>query len=307
MKKPVLIALLCLCASLVVMFFGFRGTPQSAPAKTHSITLLTQEDTGSFLLQLRYGAEAACNGTGDKLSVLTLDPKDTAGQIEELSKDDISAILLYAGDDALVSEVAQACDEENLPLVLLGRTAENVSCAASDEIMAGRLAVQQARSLNATRVICMTDNSDLTVSRMDGVMDEFASNPDNVLRWDGWQNAQTMTEDVLRFAEQGAAVIALSEDATLAAVKMRSEGLLGSGTLIIAIEANPDQIDLLEKGVLSALILPAPYTISYRGCGMAIAALNGSALKSVLIQPKQITLDNLYSAENVNITFPLLQ
>lgn len=39
MKKPVLIALLCLCASLVVMFFGFRGTPQSAPAKTHSITL----------------------------------------------------------------------------------------------------------------------------------------------------------------------------------------------------------------------------------------------------------------------------
>ena len=307
MKKPVLIALLCLCASLVVMFFGFHGTPQSVPAKTHSITLLTQEDTGSFLLQLRYGAEAACNEAGDKLSVMTLDPKDTAGQIQELSKDDVSAILLYAGNDALVSEVTQACDKENLPLVLLGRTVENVSCAASDEIMAGKLAAQQAKSLNATRVICMTDQSTLAESRMGGVMNEFESNPDDVLQWDGWQNAQTMTEDARLFTEQGAAVIALSGDATLAAVKMRREGSLGSGTLIIGIEGNPDNIELLEKGLLSALILPAPYTISYRGCGMAIAALNGNALKSVLVQPKQITLDNLYSAENVNITFPLLQ
>ena len=307
MKKPVLIALLCLCASLVVMFFGFHTTQQSAPAKTHSITLLTQEDTGSFLLQLRYGAEAAASEAGDKLSVVTLDPKDTAGQIQELSRDGAAAVLLYAGDDTLISEVTQACGGVKLPLVLLGRTTDKQSCAASDEEMAGRLAAQQARSLNATRVICMTDNSALAGLRMNGVINEFGSDPDVVLPWDGWQNTQTMTDAARLFAEQGAAILTLSDDATMAAAKMRREGSLGSGNPIIGIDGNPDNVTLLEQGWISALILPAPYTISYRGCGLAIAALNGSKLKSVLVPPKLITMQNLYSAENVNITFPLLQ
>ena len=59
--------------------------------------------------------------------------------------------------------------------------------------------------------------------------------------------------------------------------------------------------------MVTALVLPAPYTMGYRGCELAIAALHGDSVASALVEPRLITLGNLYSARNVSIAFPLLQ
>ena len=75
MKKPIILCTVCLLATLAVMFFGFRDTTPEAPVKSRTLTLLTQEDTGSFLLQLRYGAQAAAAEAGDKLTNTTPQPR----------------------------------------------------------------------------------------------------------------------------------------------------------------------------------------------------------------------------------------
>ncbi len=307
MKRPVIIAVMCLIASLVVMFFGFGDTKVSTPIQTHTLALLTQEDTGSFLLQLRYGAEAAAAEAGDKLSIATLNRDAPASQIEELKADGVAAILLYAGDGALVQTAANACADAGLPLVLLDRTAASIPYAATDDGLAGALATQRVQSLQLRRVIYLAGEGTVVESRLSGAQRQFGGSRITEARWDGWANAQALPSDVEPLADKGAAVVALTGEATLAAVYMRTSGLLGPNCPVIGIDASPDSVALLEQGRVSALVLPAPYTMGYRGCGLAISMLTGAGAESVLVEPRLITLDNLYSAENVSVAFPLLQ
>ena len=289
------------------MFFGFHDTKISAPVETYNIALLTQEDTGSFLLQLRYGAEAAAGEAGDKLTVVTLDQENPAGQIVELKNDGVAAILLYAGDDSLVEAVSRACESAKLPLALLDRTAQETPYAASDEGQAGKMAAGQAQRLGVTRAICLTDGSAVAEERLNSVKETLGISLAASVRWEDWMNTQSLPDDVRTLADQNAVVFALTGDATLAAVNLREQGLLKANNPIIGIDVNPDDVTLLEQGQASALVLPAPYTMGYRGCGLAIAALTDGSVESVLAEPRLITLDNLYSARNVSIAFPLLQ
>lgn len=307
MKRPVLIAVLCLCASLVVMFVGFHDTQGSSPVKTHTIALLTQEDTGSFLLQLRYGAEAAASEAKDKLTMVTLNRNDPAGQIAELQTDGIAAILLYAGDDALVAAVTKACAADDVPLALLDRTAPETPCAASDDVLMGRLAAGQAQFLSATRILFLTGKDTAAGQRLQGAKDALGKTLAASINWADWADASSLPNDVRILADQNAVVIALTGEATLAAVHLREQGLLGVDNPIIGIDANPEDVTLLEQGLAAALVLPAPYTMGYRGCALAIAALEGGSVTSVMVEPRLITLSNLYSARNVSIAFPLLQ
>jgi len=307
MKRPVIISVLCLIASLAVMFFGFRGSQAKTPAKTKTITLLTQEDTGSFLLQLRYGAEAAAAEVGDKLSISTLNRDDPATQIAALQADGIAAILLYGSDDALTRQVKAVCKELRLPLTLLDREEVGSACVATDETLAGTLAVQRVQTLGVTDVVFLTDNSLMAAKRLRGATDALEGSLADVEIWDGWTNATALPEKVQKLTARGACVIALTGDATLAALRLQANGLLNAANAIIGMDPGSDRVSLVENGQVSALILPAPYTMGYRGYRLAETMLHGGKAESVTVEPKLITLTNLYSPENVKVAFPLLQ
>lgn len=307
MKRPVIICVLCLIASLAVMFFGFRGTQAKTPAKTQTITLLTQEDTGSFLLQLRYGAEAAAAEAGDKLAIATLNRDNPAAQITGLKAEGVAAVLLYGSDDALVRQVKTACTDAGLPLALLDREEVGSVCVATDETLAGALAAQRVQTLGVADVLYLTDKSLTAAKRLRGATEALEGSLAAVESWDGWADATALPDDVRKLTEGGACVIALTGDATLAAVRLQAYGMLDAANAIIGMDPGSDRVSLIEDGQVSALILPAPYTMGYRGYGLAEAMLDGGNVESVLVEPKLITLVNLYSPENVKVAFPLLQ
>lgn len=307
MKRPVIIAVLCLIASLLVMFFGFHDAKVSAPAHAHTLALLTQEDTGSFLLQLRYGAEAAAAEAGNKLSIVTLNKENPAAQIAELHSEGVAALLLYGSNIALVRQVQQICADANIPLVLLDRGDATGACVASDETLAGQLAAEQAHALKAPKVLLLTDKSPTATRRMHAAVAALSRSVSGILSWDGWVTSATLPDTVRKQVGEGACVIALTREAMLAAVRLRESKQLGANCPIVGIDTGPDNVPLLEQGYVSALVLPAPYTMGYRGCGLAIAMLGGADAQSVLVEPRLITATNLYSAANVSVAFPLLQ
>lgn len=307
MKRPVIICVLCLLASLAVILFGFHSTQAKTPTKAQTITLLTQEDTGSFLLQLRYGAEAAATEAGDKLSITTLNRDDPAAQIAGLSADGVAAILLYGSDDALVRQVKQACVDAGLPLALLDWDDTHGASVATDETQAGALAAQQVQTLGASSVVFLTDGSLTAAKHMRGVTETLGDSLIAVASWDGWATATALPDAVKKLTDGGACVIALTGDATLAAVRLQANGLLGATNPIIGMDPGSNRVSLIEDGAVSALILPVPYTMGYRGYRLAETMLGGGNAESVLVEPKLITLANLYSPENVKVAFPLLQ
>lgn len=307
MKRPLIICALCLAASLAVMVFGFHTAPAAAPAQTRTFTLLTQEDTGSFLLQLRYGAQTAAADAGDLLVTATLNRDDPAAQVKGLASDGVAAVLLYGSDDTLAAQVTAACEAERLPLVLLDRDSETAPCVATDETQAGALAARQAKLTHAPELLFAYDGTPAAAKRLRGAADALGL-PVSALH--GWMcdgADAPLPEDAAALARRGACVVALTGDATLAAVRLKTGGTLGAGNPIIGADPGESRAALLESGAAVALVLPAPYTIGYRGYRLAESLLGGGDSASVTVVPALITLDNLYSPQNVKIAFPLMQ
>ena len=308
MKRPVVIAVLCLFASLLVMFFGFHDAKVSAPPHAHTLALLTQEDTGSFLLQLRYGAEAAAAEAGDKLSVVTLNKENPVAQIAELRSEGVgrrccstAAILRWYG------RCSKFAPTRTCPLCCSTAAMPRAPALQATRRSPVNWQPQQAQALKAPKVLLLTDKSPTATRRMHAAVAALSRSVGGILSWDGWVTSATLPDAVRKQVSEGACVVALTREAMLAAARLRESKQLGANCPIVGIDTGPDNVPLLEQGYVSALVLPAPYTVGYRGCGLAIAMLAGADAQSVLVEPRLITTANLYSAENVSVAFPLLQ
>jgi len=306
-KRPLIICLVCLAASLLVMFFGFRGTPETAAAPSRTVALLTQADTGSFLLQLRNGAQAAADETGNKLTLVTVNVSDPAAQIAALQEDGIAAVLLYAESDELISRVLSACTDTGLPVTLLDRQASGFVSASSDEKLAGALAVRQAKTLGCETFVFLAGDG-VASERLSGAADEMGVGPAEPATWYGWKDSGAVVPaEIRKSLDDGAGVIALTGDAIRAAVNLLSDGTLRTGCVIIGVDSGADCVPLLENGQVNAMVLPAPYPMGYLGFQEAENQLAGKRAAVVTTEPRLITPENLYSAEVVKIAFPLIQ
>jgi ABC-type sugar transport system substrate-binding protein len=307
-KKPIILCIICLLAALLIMFYGFQTPQESAARQTNTLALLTQEDTGSFLLQLRYGAQAAAKEAQDTLTVATLAPDDLATQINALKEDGVKAVLLYGASDTLITQVRLVCEAALLPVVLLDREEPDVACVANDEAEAGALATRQALALGAKRLIFLTGENDVALERLRGAADALGEENAGMATFLNWAGADTQWTSVLQQAvDGGACIVTLTSEATLGAVQMLQDGKLTSQNAIIGMDPGSDRVTLLENGIVEGLVLPAPYAMGYSGYMAAEALLSGGQMTEEYTQPQLVTLDNLYNPENVKLAFPLLQ
>ena len=185
-------------------------------------------------------------------------------------------MLFYGSDDALLGKVKAACDDAGLPLTLLDREESGVCYAATDEELAGALAVRQARALGAKQIVYLADSSPVAAKRLRGAADEAGVSFAALDTWYGWSlPGAALPETIRTKVTQGAFLIALTGDATLAAAQMKTDGRLDAQAPLIGMDPGSDRVTLIENAQAAALILPAPYTMGYLGFQLAEGLLAG--------------------------------
>ncbi|MDD3411591.1 MAG: substrate-binding domain-containing protein, partial [Eubacteriales bacterium] len=255
------------------------------------VLMLTQTDTGSYLLQLRNGVEDAASELGARLTVATFSG-DALSQLTALKENGISAVLFYPTDDTALPSVKAACEALSLPLTLLGRAADGFAYAASGEREAGALAAQEARRLGGGQAVVLDGSG----RRLEGAKEAGGS----IVLESG--EPGTWSQAAHRLLSEGACVAALTEEATLAAAEWKQSGLLTCA--IVGMDPGPERAALLENGTLAAEVLPVPYAIGY--AGMKAACQPETAVSRQTLAPRLITLETLYDARNVKLSFPLI-
>lgn len=304
MKRPLMICILCILLCVCLMLLGDPSARQAKSGIAYTITLLSEDDTGAFLSQLKQGAQAAAREYGDRLTATTLQESPNE-LIAQLKSGGTQAVLLFCQSESLRRATLDACRETQLPVILCGERMDGQYSVSNNDSLAGALAAQHLLALGCKSIVLLTQRSSIASERLQGasaVMQGVSLYQVPI------SDALSLDDIAFTLLRGGAGLLALTEEATLYAVEQKKNGALGLTVPIVGMDTGDARAEHIERGMVQGMVLPAPYAIGYMaGRNLHSLLETGMADISTPVAPKLITLANLYEAENVRLAFPLLQ
>lgn len=290
MKRVLIVSAVCLLLALGLMLWGFAMDRQPAVTEASGYCLLlVREDTGSDLMQLRKGLEAALGGRSLRLERLP------AGPVRPDQAPYAAAEALFLYGDASDS-LLEALKPLNKPIILLGESREGYAAVLHDEYAGGELLGQEILgSLPEGRVLAIGDSAQpAQARRYEGLLAELG---ERVLRLDSAQDLlnQDVSDTVCIAALSGAALEEMGA--------LKRSGTLPAALPLYGVEAVESRVGLIEEGLLQGVVVDSPYAMGYIA-GQLLA--RGAA--ELRYSPMKLVLpDTLYLAQNAQLMFPLLQ
>lgn len=296
MKKPLLISLLCVFASLGLLIWGF-ATPQDTPASaTPYYVLILQTDTGTFFMQLRKGLQDAATEYGARILIEPAEP-NPAEQAKRIAADGAHGVLLWLEEPAALQA---ALRQENLACISIGQPISGESCILPDDEMAGKLLMQRALLLSPNgRIALLRQPSSHRAAALEkGALQAAEQAELTLLPWP--LNLPSLsTYDVL---------IASDASITQALAEGKQNGTLPKSTLLVGVDAGESSVYHLEEGHVHALTMNSSYAMGYRALNqLRFASTSSKESSPIYCPPSLIDLQNMYLDENVKLVFPLLQ
>ncbi len=296
MKKPLLVSLICLVASAALLIWGFQSPGPVAEATPYHYVLIIENDTGSFLMQLRKGMQKAASMHNASFSVENA-LSNAPAQAGELATRGVSAVfLLLEKPGPLLESLALL----KLPAIVIGQTVPGKTCVATDDAAAGAMLLERALSMaSPSQVLVLTDETDpRSPARLAGMMEQNRSTIVTVLPWP--QPLQTLARYPVWVATSGNLTHLLGMG--------RADGSLPAGSQVVGIDTGGDRVSDLEEGRVQGMIMDNPYTMGYLAMDIAPEVSNASMQPA--FHPCDVTLidlSNMYLIQNVKLVFPLLQ
>lgn len=296
MKKPLLLCALCVALSAALLIWGLGSPPAQQPERQAHYVLIIENDTGTFLLQLRKGLEAAAGEQNARLS-LEGAQADPAVQAQGLAAQGVDAVLLLLEDPTPLCAALKDC---HIPRIVIGQRLQGEICVTAGDTAGGEALIARALSMAPpARILLITDPDD----------------PRAVLRASGAQplaQAKQVAEiawpQAIDSLQGYDVLLACSSRATRALADAKAEGLLPPSILLVGVDTDDQRTVDLENGLVQAMLIDNPYAIGYLALGHARQATHNELGPSVhtcastLIDPS-----NMYASENVKLVFPLLQ
>ena len=296
MRKPFVLSLLCVLGALALFFWGFNPQSPPPPSVEGRYILLIDNDTGTFLMQLRKGMQEAAAMQGARLTV-SIAAADPAAQAAELSAAAPTAVLLLLSDPLPMLTALEAGD---VPALVIHQALRGYVCVVSDDQKSSEALVRYALTLaSANQILLLTDEQDPRADeRMNGATELVQRSGIQTLPW----------SDGMIFPKDFRTIVALSSRATLALAEAKSSGFLSPSCQVLGIDPGDARVQVLEKGWSSALAMDNPYAMGYVAIEKAQQLAEDALPPSLhLCDATIIHTDNMYLSENVKLVFPLLQ
>lgn len=297
MKQPLIICLVCIMLAAGLFIWGFGASPATSPAvPERQYALLIESDTGTFLMQLRKGAQEAAAEQGARVFLENLEA-DVAAQARSLSARGITAALLLLSDPL---PVCHALAEEGVPYVVVGEELRGQICVMADDAEAGKALLERALSMvEPAQVLLLTDPADTHA--------HARANGAEVLRQKQQVSTLAWPQDASAMAGYHA-LVATNASITRALADMKSSGALPQSTTVLGVDTGDLRVTDLESGLVQAMIVDNPYALGYVALQKALLANEESLQPSFFTCASTlIDLSNMYLSENVKLVFPLLQ
>ncbi|NQX70467.1 substrate-binding domain-containing protein [Paenibacillus alba] len=326
LKKPVIWAVLLVITLGFVVVIGMEMLRITNPKKLEiAIVLKTNNIRSDYWQMVRSGAEEAAKEYAVNLDIRgPLSESDTAGQIrsvdEALAKKP-DAIVLAAADYDGLSSAAEKITKSGTKLILIDspvRSHPEASLIMTDNTEAGRQAgmiLAEGHNDSLFRVMTLSSGKESLTEkeRQDGCKEAFASFPNVAyagnFELEGTEDAvYIQVKNLLAMYPDIQGIAALNETATLGAARAVKEMKGGDRIQVVGFDSSIYQIKLLEEGILKAEIVQKPFNIGYVAVETAVQASSGIKVDpQINIESRAITRENMYTQENQELLFPMVE
>jgi len=297
MKKPFVVAILCLILSAALLVWGFQGPDAGGVPPASPFAMALTEDKGTAVMQFKQGAQTAADELGIALHMYTTEqnaPADAQLQAWLNGLDGAGAIILPACGPETVERAAALAGRARVPLVLVGQEhAAATACVFFGPADQGRALGRAMREAGAERVAVYADAGAAAQARIAGVQEavgelayQYVGDPAD----SGWETPP------------GAEALALTPEWGAALVGWRGV------PAIWTVDPGGDQVALLQSGQVAGVLMDMPFALGYLAVSTAYELAAGKEVPRAVFAPSRVvTPETMYIAENIKVMFPLLQ
>ena len=298
-------------------------TGQGVQATPRNITLVAKSTETEFWKSVFAGARAAASEYNVNLNIVGPETEEDYETQNALIEDAVAQ-----GAEALVfsaisyTENAPAIDaaaEAGVKIVVIDSDVDSRAVGVrigTDNVEAGRMTAQAALAAREDRLVLGLINYDLGSrngqEREQGLREELARSDRvgeiytlNVLAEVG--DAREKTMELLRAHPEINVVVGFNEPTAVGAAQAVDRLGLGGTVDVVGFDSNVETVDLMQTGVVSALIVQNPYAMGYLGVEAACDLLGGETFdpEALLDTATQIvTRENMFSLEGQKALFP---
>lgn len=298
-------------------------TGQGVQATPRNITLVAKSTETEFWKSVFAGARAAASEYNVNLNIVGPETEEDYETQNALIEDAVAQ-----GAEALVfsaisyTENAPAIDaaaEAGVKIAVIDSDVDSQAVGVrigTDNVEAGRMTAQAALAAREDRLVLGLINYDLGSrngqEREQGLREELARSDRvgeiytlNVLAEVG--DAREKTMELLRAHPEINVVVGFNEPTAVGAAQAVDRLGLGGTVDAVGFDSNVETVDLMQTGVVSALIVQNPYAMGYLGVEAACDLLGGETFdpEALLDTATQIvTRENMFSLEGQKALFP---
>lgn len=299
MRKPYLVAGLCLLLTVALLAWGFQGQDIAESPLSARYAMVLTEDKGTAVMQFKQGAMTAAEELGIALSVYTTDQGSPAdeqikGWLAQLDAQAVQALILPPCQQETFALASELAKKKRAPLVVVGQEEKTVAASVLfDPVGQGRALGEALRAKDPSRQVAVfLDDSAQAQARLDGLREAaqeigylFTGRPDDT----GWAIPPDMP------------VVALTPEWSRA---LSEEGARS----LWAVDPGDDRVALLQRGKMEGILMDMPYALGYLAVVTAYEqAGGGEAPRAVHAPSRMVTPETMYLSENIKLMFPLLQ
>lgn len=312
--------LIALVLSMAVLASCAAKPVSAAPKK---VTLVAKSTETEFWKSVFAGATAAASEYNVALTIVGPETEEDYeaqnAYIEKAVADGAEALVFSAISYTENASAINAAAAAGVEVVVIDSDVDSMSVGArigTDNVEAGYMAARAALEQSEGDMVLGLINYDLGSrngqEREQGLRELLMGNERvrgiytiNVLA--EADDAKEKTLDLLTRHREINVVVGFNEPTAVGAAQAVAALDLDEDMTVVGFDSNVETVDLMQEGVVSALIVQNPYAMGYLGVEAACQRLDGVAFDSqsfVNTSTQIVTKENMFSLEGQKALFP---
>ena len=304
---------------VIILMFALIGC-NSASRKV-KVAVIVKSTTSQFFKSVLSGANVASKEYNLDLTFNGPEnEEDYATQIkmmEKAIKDDVDAIVLSAIDYRKLVESVEAAVEAGIQVVVIDSDVDSKKVRtriSTDNYEAGKMAGETVLKLQGDKIHLGIVNFDVNTANgqeRESGLRKILENDERILsvKTINVQSAvdytTQATKDILLQYPDINVLVTFNEWTTLGVGYAIEQLEYKDKVSVIGFDNNPVSIQMLEDGIVDALIVQNPFAIGYLGVEEAYhLSRRQSSKENIYTKTVVITKDNMFQEDNQKIVFP---
>lgn len=304
---------------VIILMFALIGC--NSVSRKVKVAVIVKSTTSQFFKSVLSGANAASKEYNLDLTFNGPEnEEDYATQIkmmEKAIKDDVDAIVLSAIDYRKLVESVEVAVEAGIQVVVIDSDVDSKKVRtriSTDNYEAGKMAGETVLKLQDDKIHLGIVNFDINTANgqeRESGLRKILENDERILsvKTINVQSAvdytTQATKDILLQYPDINVLVTFNEWTTLGVGYAIEQLEYKDKVSVIGFDNNPVSIQMLEDGIVDALVVQNPFAIGYLGVEEAYYLSRGQSSKeNIYTKTVVITKDNMFQEDNQKIVFP---